>query len=379
MSVQNEIERINNNVQAALSVVADAGVSVPENANSNNLPAAVSALANEKQDKLTGTKGQIVGFDSDGKPVAQDKTSYGVATLGADGKLTGTQVPMQQIIAVTNAAEYSATATYALGDYCTYDGKLYRCTTVITEAEAWTAAHWTETTMGAELVSIYTTLQNKAPSGFGYGDTQNIVFWDDEDGTKLEQALDARFAPSSMRDKVFRANLVDYPICKVSGNGGFADILADSNNDSNGYPNGILIVYYARSGSVNGPAMATKQKINGTWYPWEYVNPPMELGKEYRTTERYLGKPVYVKVVDCGQCPASGFKDIQFDTSGVALPIRCYGNWTYGGRSTIPFETHNSDRMVVGMLGTTIRITTGGDNFSSHTCTVTAYYTKTTD
>ena len=162
MSVQNEIERINNNVQAALSVVADAGVSVPENANSNNLPAAVSALANEKQDKLTGTKGQIVGFDSDGKPVALDKTSYGVATLGANGKLTGTQVPMQQIIAVTNAAEYSATATYALGDYCTYDGKLYRCTTVITEAEAWTAAHWTETTMGAELVSIYTTLQNKA-------------------------------------------------------------------------------------------------------------------------------------------------------------------------------------------------------------------------
>ena len=93
MSVQNEIERINNNVQAALSVVADAGVSVPENANSNNLPAAVSALANEKQDKLTGTKGQIVGFDSDGKPVAQDKTSYGVATLGSDALLAAAQRP----------------------------------------------------------------------------------------------------------------------------------------------------------------------------------------------------------------------------------------------------------------------------------------------
>ena len=53
MSVQNEIERINNNVQAALSAVADAGVSVPENANSNDLPSAVLALANEKQDKLT--------------------------------------------------------------------------------------------------------------------------------------------------------------------------------------------------------------------------------------------------------------------------------------------------------------------------------------
>ena len=105
----------------------------------------------------------------------------------------------------------------------------------------------------------------------------------------------------------------------------------------------------------------------------------MKPGVEYRTTERYLGKPVYVKVVDCGQCPASGFKDIQFDTSGVALPVRCYGNWTYSGRSTIPFETTSSDRMVVGVLGTTIRITTGGQNFSTQTCTVTVYYTKTTD
>ena len=110
MSVQNEIERINNNVQAALSAVADAGVSVPENANSNDLPAAVLALANEKQDKLTGTKGQVVGFDAEGNPVAQDKPSYtandvgaipasekgtagGVATLGDDGKVSESQLP----------------------------------------------------------------------------------------------------------------------------------------------------------------------------------------------------------------------------------------------------------------------------------------------
>lgn len=34
-----------------------------------------------------------------------------------------------------------------------------------------------------------------------------------------------------------------------------------------------------------------------TWQPWEWVNPPMTLGVEFRTTERYLGKPVYVKTV----------------------------------------------------------------------------------
>lgn len=62
---------------------------------------------------------------------------------------------------LSSAAEYSSAQTYALGDYCTHDGKLYRCTTAITEAEAWTEAHWTETSVTAELIAIYTALQNK--------------------------------------------------------------------------------------------------------------------------------------------------------------------------------------------------------------------------
>lgn len=36
---------------------------------------------------------------------------------------------------------------------------------------------------------------------------------------------------------------------------------------------------------------------NGTWEELEWVNPPMELGVEYRTTERWGGKPVYTKAV----------------------------------------------------------------------------------
>ena len=35
----------------------------------------------------------------------------------------------------------------------------------------------------------------------------------------------------------------------------------------------------------------------------EWFNPPMVVGTEYRTTERYMGKPVYVKLIDVGQMP----------------------------------------------------------------------------
>ena len=125
MSIQSEIDRINSNVQSALNAVADTGVSVPEGANSDNLPAAVSALANEKQDKLTGAQGQIVGFGPDGKAVAQDKPTYaasevgaipttekgaanGVATLGAGRKIPAEQLPTMDYAAKTHASQHGS-------------------------------------------------------------------------------------------------------------------------------------------------------------------------------------------------------------------------------------------------------------------------------
>ena len=55
----------------------------------------------------------------------------------------------------------------------------------------------------------------------------------------------------------------------------------------------------------------------GPWSEWEWVNPPMDVGVEYRTTERYMGKPVYAKLVDCGGCPGVGTKTVAHNTAGV--------------------------------------------------------------
>ena len=92
MSIQREIERIANNVQDTLSTIAQTGVSVPQGANSDNLPALAAALANTKQDKLTGAAGQIVGFDSSGNAAAQDAPASGMTQAQADRRylqLTG--------------------------------------------------------------------------------------------------------------------------------------------------------------------------------------------------------------------------------------------------------------------------------------------------
>ena len=57
--------------------------------------------------------------------------------------------------------EYDNTATYAVGDYCIYNNTLYRCTTAISTAEDFTPAHWTETSIDAELNLIGNKIDTK--------------------------------------------------------------------------------------------------------------------------------------------------------------------------------------------------------------------------
>lgn len=62
---------------------------------------------------------------------------------------------------------------------------------------------------------------------------------------------------------------------------------------------------------------AERRKLGSTWGEWEWVNPPMKLGVEYRTTERWNGKPVYVALVDLGNMPdGQTYKDVEFLVSG---------------------------------------------------------------
>lgn len=57
------------------------------------------------------------------------------------------------------ADEYSNQRTYAVGDLC-YNGSLYRCTTAIPTPENWTAAHWTATSINAELALLRSSISS---------------------------------------------------------------------------------------------------------------------------------------------------------------------------------------------------------------------------
>lgn len=90
MSIQSEIDRIRGNVQDTISAIQQTGVTVPEGANSDNLPSLAAALANEKQDKLTGTSGQFVGFNSGGNATAvAAPTAASIGAVPTSRKVNG--------------------------------------------------------------------------------------------------------------------------------------------------------------------------------------------------------------------------------------------------------------------------------------------------
>ena len=64
---------------------------------------------------------------------------------------------------------------------------------------------------------------------------------------------------------------------------------------------------------------------NGTWSPWEWINPPTLLGVEYRTVERYNGKPVYAKAVSLGLIENHTSKSVEHGISNFESCVECSG------------------------------------------------------
>ena len=105
----------------------------------------------------------------------------------------------------------------------------------------------------------------------------------------------------------------------------------------------------------------------------EWVNPPMMIGIEYRTTERYLGKPVYVKVVNFGNYPTSGTKTVAHKISNVRNIVSCLGTSSLGNsvNGYLYVSVFYADKININMTVTA--------DVSNNEVKVMLKYTKTTD
>lgn len=122
------------------------------------------------------------------------------------------------------------------------------------------------------------------------------------------------------------------------------------------------------------------QKNNGVWRAVEWINPPMQLGVEYRTTERYLGKPVYIKAVDFGSLPNNTIKTVTFGDNTIKM-ISAHG--IMNGGYIIPGCTGSADypeqeMQIFACDGGTVGVMTHIDR-SKAGAVIVAKYWKTTD
>ena len=117
-----------------------------------------------------------------------------------------------------------------------------------------------------------------------------------------------------------------------------------------------------------------RQYYGGKWVvPWECVNPPLVLGVEYRTKERYSGKAVYTKLVDLGTLPNATRKQVAHGASATQV-IRCCGQMSNG--ISLPFHYDNTTNWIeIYAGGTDIVVLTGNDQ-SARTATAQIWYVK---
>lgn len=109
------------------------------------------------------------------------------------------------------------------------------------------------------------------------------------------------------------------------------------------------------------------------WSEWEWINPPMQLGVEYRTTERYNGKPVYKKVVNFGNLPNNSNASVAHNIENILYVL---SGDLINQEGTLLNGYLSISQFVISRENIVITTTT---DMSSSTGTVRMKYTKSTD
>ena len=177
-----------------------------------------------------------------------------------------------------------------------------------------------------EAETVAAALSNKAPAGFGFGDAiQEIATTSAEESyetycAKVDAVLDA------MPDKT--AKLVRAYPPAVYGNAGTTISLLYKSDANYAVLSNIGSADVGLCGWRMFKLRYPSSSSPAVWMPFEWENPPMKIGVEYRTTERYDGKPVFVMAVNGGAFPDNSSKIIEVqipDTSGQVKMLDCYG------------------------------------------------------
>lgn len=159
-----------------------------------------------------------------------------------------------------------------------------------------------------EYETLLTAVASKAPAGLVGTKDKAVEAWDDIN-TLIDEAV-AKMENSTVEIISFYETIND--------SGGYITIHKGRNEDAMAVVDVKL--------EIDGMRLYRHAWSEGDtayhWDEWEYENPPMIAGTEYRTTERYDGRPVYVKRLQKQLSGSAGISSIVL-VSGVAAVVDC--------------------------------------------------------
>ena len=131
------------------------------------------------------------------------------------------------------------------------------------------------------------------------------------------------------------------------------------------------------------------QEITGCYYRMvddggtvpaiEWITPPMYPNVEYRTAERWNGKPVYCKVFEIGSAdiPASsGSKRVEIGIEHTkVVRYHCFASYSTNIIG-LPYADSSGSSLTLRVLGTGLFLIASSNAFSGYTATFTVYYVK---
>lgn len=113
------------------------------------------------------------------------------------------------------------------------------------------------------------------------------------------------------------------------------------------------------------------------WTPWEWINPPMNFGVEYCTTDRVGSARVYVKRISAGNLANKGTIKCSLPSGISVVGLTGYALSSSGGYYPLPLLSFSSGavRSMMRKVNNDIEIVTF-DDCSAYTAYVTVKYTK---
>lgn len=209
------------------------------------------------------------------------------------------------------------------------------------------AAPTEDSTKPVQSGGVAAALSNKAPAGFGLG-TSNPRHIDD-----ANNALESGWY------------YLDASTLNGPESAEYSNVMLVLTRNSN--PQTVQVSFNVTDLAFELRRVCT----NGVWSPWEWVNPPMQLGVEYRTIERHQQVPIYTKAVNFGAAPNATSKTVEHGITGFNQCVDVSG--ILGGANLIGHKN------IVGILVNASQITIEADaDLSGSNVYVILKYTKAT-